>query len=167
MSTVSNGYVSQLQASYRKSKLGASSGSTGSKYFDVWKIKYPNLSFSASERAVASKGVGNMTISNTQLREIESDVTKRVELEEILKDCNKAAAEMKVRGGQQLVSQGFFYSKEGELQGWSVAKNYSGANQKYTCVLNKEQPTRWYSAMTVYNLVKDPYASDWSSRFGK
>lgn len=165
MNISSSSNVYNINAAYMRRSSGG--GSAGSAYFKEWEAKYENLKFSVGELAFSQEGIGNVTISKTQLREIESDATKRAEFESMLEDCNKATTEMKDRGGSQLVSQGFFYNKEGELQGWTIAKNYSGTSNRYIATLDQQKPSTWYNAMTVYTALSDPNATNWGDRFGR
>ena len=163
----SSGYVGGLAASYLQSKPKASGSSTKGAYFKEWEHKYENLKFYAGEAAFDKKGIGNVTIARAQLNEIEKDSAKRAEFEKMLEDCNTAAGELKSRGGSKLVSQGFFYTKTGELHGWTFAKNYKGINTKYLSVLDREKPYTWFASMTAYTMSSDPDSRNWKKRFSR
>ncbi|MDL2236960.1 hypothetical protein LJC56_03905 [Christensenellaceae bacterium OttesenSCG-928-K19] len=164
---ISGNYVNDLRAAYSSPKARSGSSTSRSEYFKGWETKYKNLKFAVGESAFGKKGVGTVTITKDQLREIENNTEARMKFESMLADCDEVAAEMKNRGGSRMISQGFFYNNDKELQGWVVAKNYSNVNDKYITTLNKETSTGWFNAMTVYMSLKDPYASDWSQRFGR
>jgi hypothetical protein len=159
---ISGGYVaSRLTLSTKQKMVGTVSGD---KQFKDWEIKYKNLDFFVKGKSDIPKGIGSIAIAQEKLDEMKRSPQKRAEFEELLENCDKAAKEMKARGGAKLVSQGFVFDKAGELTGWSLATT-NGETIKYAFVLNKEEPGTWFNAMTQYTKVYE--ISSWQKKFDK
>ncbi len=159
---ISSGYVaSRLALNTKQKMIGSTSGDP---QFKDWEKKYENLDFFVKGKSDIPKGIGSMAIAQEKLDEMKRSPQKRAEFEKLLEDCDKAAKEMKARGGAKLVSQGFVFDEAGGLTGWSLATT-NGEAVKYASVLDKEDPGSWFSTMTQYTKVYE--RSSWQKKFDK